>query len=421
MSFKEFGTLVEKAPANFQEFGEKVEEPSRLRSLLSAFPKGVTKEVADIYELFQKVPLPKGEANPEAIRKFAEEKFPTQEKGAEKLLERAGRIAPGALLSPGGSLVKGAQIAGGAILGQGAEEAGLPSWAQAIAESLPFFYAGGKKIPLKQDQKRLGEFLRNQGLTEHEIAPLLKTPEQIATWSKFAEKGEKSRKLMESIYQKSGHIYDTIEQSAKGLPPISSQAAQDFLQEATKIMNSMPHKYRSLIKHDALDLIKGGGHFNDFTNFYRDVNAVIGAEHGGRAIVGQFKGPINKALKSISPQLAEDFSLATDLYRTRANVKGSILSRKQVDDFIDLGEIYGLASAVVNRDFGLMGKLLGIDLGRKMAREMLINPSLQNKSVRIGEALKKNKLTLAEKLMREFSQELSKDDPELASKISEIN
>jgi hypothetical protein len=422
MSFKEFGTVVEKAPTSFEEFGEKVEEPSRLRSLLSAFPKGVTKEIADIYELFQKVPLPKGEANPEAMRKFAEEKFPTQEKGPEKLLERAGRIAPGALLSPGGPLVKGAQIGAGALLGQGLEEGGAPTWVQAIAESLPFFFSGGKKIPLKPNQKKLGEFLRKNGLTENEITPLLKSPEQINRWSSYAEKGEKSRKLMEGIYQKTGNIYDSVLTQGKNLPPLADKEKTVLIKELHKIYDDMPDKYRKLIQQDLKDfLTKGRAGVEDIVNLDKDINAVIGAEHGGRAIIGQFKEPLQKAMQSISPEVAQDYQLAKEFYRTRQNVKGALLNRGEIDKFLDIGEAYGMAAGTVNRDLGLIAKTVGAIGGRKIAREMLINPRLQNISVRIGEALKKNKFTLADKYIKEFSKEIGKDDPELGFMIDDAS
>ena len=426
MSFPEFGKVIENASplseeGTFPEFGKVVEPVSRARSLAGAFPKGAVKKAADITELLQKIPLPKGPAKPEAMRQFAAEKFPTLEREPEKLLERAGGVTTEALLQPGGIVAKSIQIPLATGLGYLTEKLGAPGWAQAIAESLPFFFSGGKKIPLKADQKKLGQFLRKQGLTENEITPLLKTPEQINRWSKFASKGKKSRELMESIYNKTGQIYSGIEKAAGQLPNphLSPQAAEKFLMQTSDIIESMPHKYRSLIKQDALDLIKSEGTFNGITNFYQDINAVIGAEHGGRAIVGQLKKPVMEALESISPQLANDFGLATDFYRTRAKVAGSIINPKDFDKFLDIGEAYALGQGIFNRDLGMIMKTIGVAGGRSLAREMLINPRLQNISIRIGEALKKNKLTLVTKYMTQFNDELRKDDPETASLIDE--
>lgn len=437
MTFKEFGSIVEESPGTFKEYGTLVDEPSRARSLVGAPLKGASKRIADIMEfvaesppgkLIRKIPSAKEvftgkkEAPPkpwEDIREFAEEKFPTQEKELEKYLERAGGLGAEALLSPGGLVAKGAKTLGGAALGYATEKLGAPDWAQAIAESLPFFYSGGKKIPLKPSQKNLGEFLRKQGLTENEIAPLLKSPEQIELWSKFAAKGGPSKKLVKSIYEKSGKIYDTLETAGKKAPPLSEKATEDFLISLSEITDKMPVKYRNLIRGDIREFMqKGRGGFEDLTNLYKDINAVIGAETGGKAIIGQIKEPIVKAMKSISPELAEDFQLANQLYGKRAKLANKLLTRSQVDNLIDLGELFQLVAGVFNGDVNLIGGAIGVAAGRKLARQMLINPRLQNISTRVGEALKNNKYALAEKGMREFAKEVGKKDKELEEKIN---
>jgi hypothetical protein len=303
-------------------------------------------------------------------------------------------------------------------LGYGAEKLGFPEWAQSIAEGLPFFYSGGKKIPLKVDQKKLGEFLRKQGLTENEITPLLKTPEQINRWAAFASKGKKSRELMESVYQKSGKLYDTIIEKGKSLPPVPDETKLKVLKELHTVYNDLPDKFRKLIGQDLQDLlVKGRAGVEDLTNFYRDINAVIGAEHGGKAYIGAFKRPIMEAFESISPELASDFQLTNQLYGTRARVASAIVNPKDFDKFLDLGEVYGLGAGLYNRDLGMLVKVLGAAGGRAAAREMLINPRLQNISVRIGESLKQNKLNLVTKYMKEFAKTIREDDPDLADSI----
>lgn len=439
MTFKEFGTLVEEAPGSFQEYGSIVEEPSRARSIAGAPLKGASKRIADIMEfvaesppgkLIRKIPSAKevftGKKEPppkpwEDIREFAEEKFPTQEKELEKYLERAGGIGAEALLTPGGLVSKGIKTLGGAALGHASEKLGAPDWAQAIAESLPFFYSGGKKIPLKPSQKNLGEFLRKQGLTENEIAPLLKSPEQIEMWSKFAKKGGPSKNLVNSIYEKSGRIYDSLEAAGKKAPSLSEKATEDFLLSLSEITDKMPVKYRNLIRGDVREFMyKGRGGFEDLTNLYKDINAVIGAEKGGKAIIGQIKEPLIKAMRSISPELAEDFQLANQLYGKRAQVASKLLNKSQVDELVDLGEAFQLGAGIFNGNMGLINKVISVAGGRRLAREMLVNPRLQNISTRIGEALKKNKYALAEKGLREFAKEIGKEDKDLEAELNEV-
>jgi len=412
MTYKEYGEVIEpaKQQGEFKEFGKVISPLSRTKSLINAPAKGAVKRAGDIAGFVQDlVPsfIPKGPLTQEKAHKYADENLPTFDREPEKFLERTGGVATEALLSPGGLAAKAVQVPLGAGLGYAAEKFGAPEWVQSIAEGAPFFYSGGKKIPLKPSQKKLGEFMRENGLTEQEIAVMLKTPEQVNRWGKWAIKGEKNSKLMESIYHKTGKIYDGIktEAGALGNKFVTPEAGIKFLNDTSEIIKDMPHKYRSIIKQDAIDLLNSGGDFNAFTNFYHDVNAVIGSESGGKAIVGRIKKPVMEAIESINPKLASDFQLANDLFRTRANVKGALVNPKDFDKLMDLGEGLGLAQGIANRDSGMIAKVVGMSGWRYLAGEMLTNPRLQNKATRIAEALKKNKYMLAEKYTREIIDE----------------
>lgn len=411
MSVKEYGQIVQPAqqPGTFKEFGEVIQPLSRGKSLLHAPAAGAVERAGDIAGLFQKITpfLPKGPLTPESAQKYSQEHFPHFEKGPEKLLKRTGGLAlETALMAPSTLLRTGMSLPLiGAGLAEAGEELGAPEWAQSLLEGLPFFYRGGKKIPIKKGEKQFVDFLRKKGLTENEITPLLKSPEQVNRWSTYAHKGKKSRELMESIYSKTGNIYDTIIQEGKNLSPLSEAGRIKILNDFSKIADEIPHKYRQLIERDMKDFVsKGRAGAEDLINLDKDINAVLGMEgKGGHEAIGRFKGPIKEALNSISPELAQDYSLAKELYKTRFKVKGALINPKDFDRFMDMGEMYGLGVGLANRDMGMMAKVIGTAGARQIAREMLINPRLQNISGRIGEALKKNKLFLAEKYIREFS------------------
>lgn len=426
MSFKEYGSVVEpaKESGQYKEYGEIVEPLSRARSLVNAPAKGAVKRAGDIAGFFQDIApfIPKGELTRESAHKYAEEKLPTFEREPEKFLERAGGVGLESILSPGGPLAKAIQVPLGAGLGYAAEKFGAPEWAQSIAEGLPFFFSGGKKIPLKANQKKLGEFLRKQGLTENEITPLLKTPEQVNRWGTFASKGKKSRQLMEGLYNKTGKIYDSVVDEAKSMSPLSNPAKEKILQDFTKIKDEMPNVHWKLIQDDVKDfLTKGRAGAEDLINLDRDINAVLGAERGARDVVGRFKGPIKEALESINPKIAEDYSLAKDFFKSRSKVKGALINPKDFDRFMDLGEAYGAIQGIYNRDFGMLTKVVLASGARKVAREMLINPRLHNLSIRMGEALRHNKLFLAEKYFRSFNDAVREDDPALADQLDHLS
>lgn len=111
-------------------------QPSRTKSLLSAGAKGLRRGGATLNQLLPKGPIPE-----ELAERAFEEVLPSQEKGAEKFIERAGELAPIVATGPEGLGAKGLQVGAGAIAGHLAEKAGLGKTGQGIAE------AGALSIP----------------------------------------------------------------------------------------------------------------------------------------------------------------------------------------------------------------------------------------------------------------------------------
>lgn len=105
------------------------EQPSRARSLASAAPKGLLKGGRDINPLMKSGPI-----SNELMDKVLEKVLPTQDKTAEQLLERGGKLAPVVALGPEGVGLKALQLAFGTLFGQGAKEAGFGETGQDIAE-----------------------------------------------------------------------------------------------------------------------------------------------------------------------------------------------------------------------------------------------------------------------------------------------
>ncbi len=105
-------------------------EPSRLRSILSAAPKGFLKGAKESSES----PIRTGPISDELGERLIEEVLPTQKKSLEKTLERTGRVGS-YLVSPGKAISKlirgGISVAGGQI----AEELGLSKGAQSAVET----------------------------------------------------------------------------------------------------------------------------------------------------------------------------------------------------------------------------------------------------------------------------------------------
>lgn len=403
-----FTPLPEGSQASSQapqdDFFTPVKEPSRARSLLGAFPKGVLQAVQSINP-FQ----PPGPISGKGAEKAIERIFPTQEKLPEQLLQRGGKLAT--FLAGGrGSLVGKAARAGvGALAGQTVKELGGGEIAQDIAElssmALPDL---AKQIPAKQAQQRVVNFLRQKGFTENEITPLLQSPKKLARYAKFATKSEKTNKLMRDIYGKFDNVYSSIREQGQNLPGLTTEQLSKFEGEFQKTLDKIPKYYRKKMTEEIADLNNSPMKFSDFIDFYQAINAEIGPVKGGRAVLGTLKAPIENAMKELSPELAKDYQLANELYGKRIDVTKH-LRTSQIDDLIDLGEAGALIGGIADQNLGLIGKVLGISGARRLAREMLINPRLQNKSLRMLEAVKKNHLPLAIKLYESFKEDVPEE------------
>ena len=388
---------------NFDDFFSPVKEVSRTRSLLSAFPKGIIKAAQSISPLPNFGPVPE-----ELGAKVTEQFLPTKKKLPEELLERGGKLATYLAGGEGGIASKILRTGAGTLAGQATKELGGGKLAQDIAElssmSLPDL---SKNIPAKKSQERVLSFLRGKGFSENEIAPLLQSPKSLARFANFASKGEKTNKLMRDTYQKFENVYSSIRDEGSRLPGLSEKNYNNFSVDFNEKLSKIPKMYRRLMKEEIEDLENSAHTFSDFIDFNQAVNARIKGVSGGKAALGILKGPIEKAQKLLSPELANDYQLANDLYRKRIDVANH-LKTNQIADILDLGEIAGAAGAIADQNLGMLTKVLGVTQARKVARELLINPRLQNISLRMLNAAKKNKIPELQKIYESFKKESPK-------------
>lgn len=405
--FKEFGKVVETAPEQktaFKEFGTPYEEPSRTRSLLSAVPKGIIKAARSISPLPSTGPIPE-----KLAERLTEQFLPTQEKLPEELLERTGKLAAYSAGGAGSLAGKAIRAGTGALLGQTTKELGGGEVAQNIAELASLGFPGlTKDMPIKKAQERVVGFLKEKGFTPNEITPLLQSPRKLARLAKFASKGEKTNKLMRDTYQKFDNVYSGIRDEGTNLPGLSGEKYDRFVSDFDAKLDRIPKFYRRLMKEEIEDLRNSPHTFSDLVDFNQAVNARVGGVTGGKAWLGTLKEPIEKGLNLIDPQLASDYKLANSLYAKRAEV-AKHLRTKEIDDLISLGEAGAVIAGIADQNMGVLSKGMSTIGARVLAREMLINPRLQNISLRMEKAIKNNAFPIAKKLYDEFKEEVPED------------
>lgn len=411
----------------FEEKQKVQQPPSRLRSLIGAAPKGF---LTELQSQLMKTPilgsrLKKAQReNPELFKseedfsRELEKYLPTQEGFAEKALERGGKIAPYAITGGGNVLGQALRSAVAGFLGEVAKESGLPPWAQSLAE-LPAFAAPslGKKIIPTAAQKELVEGGRRLGLSEEAITPLIQSEMKKKWLTKFSPKRGRTQEALKKSKSGLGNIYGALENSEVAKSALTTEQSQEVLESIEGVMEKLPSGVRNKIKQDLSDLLNAPITGSSLINFFKDINHYIGK---GEQKLGLLKGPIGDALKKLSPQLGEDFSITNRLYSEYAQMAGR-LKPTLVGDLMSAGRAVRTMLGVTTGNYPLLAEAIGESAAKRIAREMLINPRLQNLSKKMVSALNQNKSAIANRILKDYTKEISEIDPELGDDFNDID
>ena len=350
-------------------------------------------------------------------RQFLEKVLPTQEKPLEKGLEKAGRLGVSAIGGPESLLAKGARVGAGALGSQLAEEAGAPEELQSLIELAAFMSPKfGKNLVPRKSQKEAVDFLRQQGLTDKEITPLIRKENFLnRTLSRIASKGKKTEKLGEATKSKLGAGFDVLkEEGAEKF--IKGSDAVAFDDKISDVIGKINPRFGRLIEKDVEALRNKGVSQKNIIDFWQDINAIVKKEEGGKAVLGILKKPLLEGLEKIDPEAAKKFVNLNNFYAKSQRFQKS-LKPGLTEKLLTGGKYLGLIGSIATLNFGFLPKIIGVESARALSRELLINPRLQNLSLQITKSLAGNKLPVALRTYRMFVDELRKKDPELADKL----
>src|SRR5215469_5177419 len=171
-------------------FSDIESEPSRQRSLLSAYPKGLIRGASKFS------PIPSLGPIPEKLQERLLEQFLPTQKGQipEEILEFTGEMTPAAALGEGGLLKRGISALSGALGKKAAKELGMPEWAQELTAGAsmvaPSAIKGAieKGLKVNNFKKVVADFLRSKGMTEEQIIPIIQNKKKLNLFSKRAMK-----------------------------------------------------------------------------------------------------------------------------------------------------------------------------------------------------------------------------------------
>lgn len=413
---------IDNAPEEVSDFRSRLipiqEGPSRGRSLISAPIKGAVKGAVELAQITDplKALLGLSELNPHQ-QQAIERTLPTQDRPLEKGLQRAGRLAVSAAGGGESLLAKGIRTGVGAGLGQLAEEAGAPESIQGLAELSAFVSPKfGKKIIPKQSQKKAIDFLRGEGLTEEQITPLIKSDNFInRSLFKISSKGKKAEKLAEGMKSALGSRYDILKESGsqKFLKGVDVTAFDDKLHGVLEKINP---RFSRLIEKDVESLRNKGISQKNLIDFYQDINAVVGKQEGGKAVLNILKNPIIEGLHKIDPESARKFTRLNEFYAKSRKFSKSIKPGIVEKVFSGTRSLATLGSIAMGQ-FGFLPKLIGTHAAQLLARELTTNPRLQNLSLQMAKSLSSNQIPAALRTFKIFQEEIRNTNKELSDLI----
>jgi len=390
---------------------EAADEPGLIQSLLLSVPRGFLKAGLSVFggeaPVTDEFGIPVGLAEQRAE---LEEMIPLQETPLTGFLERVGELA---VPVPGAPLARVPLAAG---LGQTAEELGFGETGQALAEIVGFIAPSPKAFLGKAKPGGVIEEGRRLGLTEAEIGPLTPGEIQKKFFGKVAAKGRSVQDRLQSTREGIGRAFSAIEES-EGAQKLLGRADTDrMLEQMSKVLAKAPNKDRALIAADFQDLVNQPITGSSIINFWQDLNSTIGPKNSRVALL---KGPMQEALNAIDPLLAKDFESANKLFAKWADIN-TVLQPKALDNFIKQGEVFAFLGGVGTGNFGLIADAAGTVAARQLVAEMLINPRFKGLASKMMTAIDANKARASLSAFRALSSEVNKIDPEMGSRMKEI-
>lgn len=433
---------------NIEEYSKETEVPW-YKSWPSAAAKGFVEGVASLGKAFSGDLDPyQSELEKKQRAATLEELLPTNEGFASGTIEKGTK----AITEVGGgrgalqTLIRGA---GAGLASQTAEEMGGGETAQAVAQ-LPFTMApdiGGKIVPKRilsgktaekieqvlgsalparvknaigtaREEQELAKFARLQGLDFNEFMLMLNRRGILKDAA--VDVSSKGRKTVERFSQaKKGldRVWEGISTRESAKKALSGEDFSQFMKEVNNTSSKLPDAQRKLIAEDLNDLIRSNATGADLINFWQDLNYHI---RKGEGALGQYKGPIEKALIKLDPELAKDFKLTNKLHGNFADLAYR-MSPDLAEHLFKKGESGALLVGVATGNSGIFQKVLGTVGGRAFAREIVTNPKIQNLASRWLSTAQRGLPKAAEKLYNSLVSEVAKESQEAARELAQLD
>jgi len=406
----------------FMELAAKAPEPKNdsfinsISDYAKTFLKGSIEGVSRLGRMMG--PLMEDKSTPQLLEEQTEtlnKLLPTDEGYVRRGLRRGLREAPSMMAFPGTTLQTLPRSIAAGFAGEGAKDLGAPEWAQSASELSAFIGPDlTKKLLASGKNAKLIDFAKKMGMSDAQITPLIQSEFKQKWLSKLAPKRGATEKALKSTKSQLDQMYSSLQKSESAANEFMDREglAKGLLDKLT----DMPHEVREKIKPDLNELFQKKITGESLINFWKDINH----HYPKNKQLGTLKEPIKNAIESISPELGHDFEMVNKLY-TKYYPIAEKLKPTIASDLVNAAETIGLLGGLVTGNYPTLTALLSEKAFSKASQQLLINPRLQQLSKKMIEAMNQNKGGIVKKLTEAYSNQVRKENPELAAKLDRLS
>lgn len=321
----------------------------------------------------------------------------------------------------------------GTALGLGAKEGakylGAGEKGQEIAKNisavLPLVLKGSIR-PTTSEAKQLYDAGTRAELTEQQLAPLLVENWKLSSLGKFAKQSPAITRRMNDVESTLGNFFNTTKQKASELLPYSPQQSESLAKDMEKISSSWKNTLKAApdketaIKFvdEGIDKLRSEGTNPEaLVNFYQDINSAVNwrAIKGGKKQLSEVKNLILNHLNRSSPEMAKDFESANKLWSKLEDFRSKV-GWGNLENYVKLGEYAPILYGIGTFDPMMIGKgglaLLSTEGARRIATELLTNPSWQHITKTSIQAAVRQSPKIAALAYNEFKDKVKEEFPE---------
>ena len=284
---------------------------------------------------------------------------------------------------------------------EGLEYLGASPETQEIAKtvlSMVPMIVSGKLKPTDPEKLKIYEAGKNAGLSDKQLAPLLKEEKEVAKLTKKMVETPEKRQFIKGINESIGDFYSDIKTEGRktrlsnGNTKLLRDKAEDFLIDLEQTVEPSTQKKTAIeYVRKSLGKLEGPMTAEKLINWYQDINAEVGHVSGAKKQIASLKGPILQSIKDADPKLGQRFQQANALWEKKSKLLDSI-GWEKLENASKGSEMEKMLFAAVTGGY-IDPKLVivgpaGIMASKKIRDNLLFNPNWQNIKKNSAMALK---------------------------------